>query len=364
MKAAVLNAVNGGFVIEDIEIAEPVGREVLVQVKASGLCHSDLHVAEAGHGVPLPAVLGHELAGVVKALGPEVSEFAVGDHVVGSLIAWCGHCGSCLDGETYRCEHPETATCRGAHEPPRLSRGGDPVFAGFGAAAFAEYALIHENQLVKVPEAMPFPQASLLGCACITGLGAAVNSADIATGDCVAVIGIGGVGLNVISGARLRGAGRIIAIDLNPAKEALARKFGATDFIAAGEGDVIAQARALTGRGVDHVFEVVGLKQTFELAIKIVRRGGVIYVIGVHSPGSFFQVDPVMDMVVNQITIKGVSMGSSNIKRDIPTYVDLYLQGRLNLDDLISNEINIAQINDAYETMKTGAIARNVITSF
>lgn len=363
MKAAILNELNGTFNVEEIQIDKPRGREVLVEIKASGLCHSDLHMAESDFGVPLPAVFGHELAGIVKEIGPDVREFAVGDHVVGSLIQYCGHCEACLDGRTYQCMHPEE-TLRGAEDGQRLTRDGEPVTPVFGTAAFAEYALVHENQLAGVPKELPFPQASILGCGCVTGAGAAINTADVKPGDTVAVLGVGGVGLNVISGARLAGAGRIIAIDMQPAKEELARKFGATDFIDARDGKAVEAVRALTGGGVDHAFEVIGLKATSEQSIKMARKGGGAYLIGVHKPDSPINVDVLIDLITNQVTVKGVYMGSTNIKHDIPMYADLYLRGRFNLDDLISKEISLGEINDAYQELKKGAIARSVITSF
>ena len=363
MKAAVLNALDGTFQIETIEISEPEGHEVLVEVKASGLCHSDLHVAQRYMGLPLPAVLGHEVAGVVKAIGPDVREFMIGDHVVGSLIQFCGHCVECLGGHTYRCSHPEE-TQRGAGSHPRLTRNGEPVTQGAGTGAFAEFALVHQNQLVKIPEELPFPQASLLGCGTITGAGAALNTAGVRPGETVAVLGIGGVGLNVISGAALAGASRIVAIDTQPKKEQLARKFGATDFIDASAGDSVAALRALVPNGVDHAFEVVGIKATSEQIIKMVRKGGGAYMIGMHPHDKPIDVNVMVDLIVNQISVKGVYMGSTNIKHDIPMYAQLYMQGKLNLDDLISREINISEINEAYKELTGGAIARSVITSF
>lgn len=364
MKAAVLNANEGRFDIEEVQIDAPRGREVLVEVKACGLCHSDLHLAEADYGTPLPAVLGHELAGIVRAVGPDVLELAVGDHVVGSLIQFCGHCTSCLSGRTYQCEHPDE-TMRPVTDAPRLTRVSDdaPVYTGWGTAAFAEQTLVHENQLVKIPEAVPFAQASLLGCGVITGAGAAVNSADLKPGDTVVVIGIGGVGLNAIAGAKLAGAAHIIAIDNQPAKEALARKFGATDFINSADGDAVAAVHAILPRGADHAFEVIGLPVTSELAVQVVRPGGAAHLIGLHRPGQTFPVAG-LDVIVRQVALRGVFMGSSNIKHDIPMYADLYLQGRFNLDDLVSREVNIAEINEAYEDLKHGAVARSVITSF
>ena len=363
MKAAVLNKISETFDIEDIQIDKPKGREVLVEIKASGLCHSDLHMAENDFGVPLPAVFGHELAGIVKEIGPDVREFKVGDHVVGSLVQYCGHCEACLGGRTYQCLHPEE-TMRGPDDGQRLTRDGQPVTPVFGTSAFAEYSLVHENQLARVPDELPFPQASILGYGCVTGAGAAINTADMKPGDTVAVIGVGGVGLNVISGAHLAGAARIIAVDMQPAKEELARKFGATDFVNAGEDDAVEAVRALTGGGVDHAFEVIGLRSTSEQSLKMARKGGGAYLIGIHKPDSPIAVDVLMDLIINQVTVKGVYMGSTNIKHDIPMYANLYLQGRFNLDDLISREINISEINGAYQELKKGAIARSVITSF
>jgi S-(hydroxymethyl)glutathione dehydrogenase / alcohol dehydrogenase len=363
MKSAVLNRIGEQFVVEDITIDAPKGREVLVAVKAAGLCHSDLHLSESDFGIPLPAVLGHELAGIVKQIGPDVREFAVGDHVVGTLVQFCGHCLQCLGGHTWRCDIPEE-TLRAVDEKSRLTRNEKSVTQVFGTAAFAELALVHENQLAKISSEVPFAQASLLGCGTITGAGAAINTARVRAGDTVAVIGVGGVGLNVISGARLVGASRIIALDMQPKKETLARKFGATDFVDVNKVDAVDAVRALTGSGVDHVFEVIGLKRTVEQAIKMVRKGGGVYVIGLPKPGSTISVEVHADLIRRQVTLSGVYMGSTNIKHDIPMYADLYLQGRLNLDDLVSREINISEINDAYRELKSGEIARSVITSF
>lgn len=363
MKAAVLNAFNGRFDVEEVELAAPLGKEVLVKVKAAGLCHSDLHLARHNFGTALPAVLGHEIAGIVEAVGPDVDEFAPGDHVVGSLIQWCGHCQDCLEGYSFRCTHG-TELARGPDQPPRISRGGEPVTQGFGLAAFAEFALIHSNQLVKVPEDLPFPQACILGCGCVTGAGAVLNSANLRHGAVVAVVGIGGVGLNVVNGAQVAGAKRIIAIDIHPAKEALARKFGATDFIDASTCDPVAEVHRLTGGGVDCSFEAIGLKQTIRQAVLMTRKGGAVYLIGVNDPTDKLELTVVPELISAQRTITGVYMGSSNTRRDIPLYAELYRQGRFNLDDLVSNQISLAEINEAYAAMEGGAVARSVVTRF
>ena len=363
MKAAVLNRLNGIFDLEDIAIDVPIGREVRVIVKAVGLCHSDLHFAEEEFGIPLPAVLGHEFAGIVESVGPDAREFSIGDHVVGSLIQFCGHCVPCAAGHSYQCDLPDE-TLRSSQDRPRLRRAGLPLTQVFGTGAFAEKALVHEHQLVRVPDNLPFAQASLLGCGTITGAGAVLNTARVKSGDSIAVIGVGGVGLNVISGALLSDAGRIIAIDVHAQKGLMARRFGATDFINANDCDPVAALRELVPRGVDHVFEVVGRKATSQQALKMARKGGGVYFIGVQNPASTIDVNVTLDLLMNQLEVRGVYMGSSNIKTDIPKYAELYLQRRLNLDDLVSREIDLSQINDAYKELKSGLIARSIVTSF
>ena len=363
MKAAVLREHAGKFGIEDVDLAAPIGREVVVDVKACGLCHSDLHLAEDDYGYPMPGVLGHEPAGIVAEAGPDVTEFTAGDHVVGSLVQFCGRCEACLDGRTYQCLHPEQ-TLRRAGQPSRITQHGKPINQIFGLGGFAERALVHENQLVKIPDDVPFPQAAILGCGTITGAGAAINTADVQPGDTVAVIGVGGVGLNVISGARLAGASRIVAVDLQPAKLELARKFGATACVDAGRGDPVKAVQNLTAGGVKHAFEVIGLKSTSEQAVRMLKVGGGAYLIGLQVPGKTIDVEVMTEMIFGQRKVQGVMMGSTNIKHDIPMYAGFYLQGRLNLDDLIAQEVNIGQINDAYQELKEGAIARSVITSF
>jgi S-(hydroxymethyl)glutathione dehydrogenase/alcohol dehydrogenase len=363
MKAAVLHAFDGTFDVEDVELAAPIRHEVVVDVKASGLCHSDLHMAQNNFGAPLPQVLGHEVAGIVAEVGPDVTEFAVGDRVVGSLIQVCGHCAACRAGRPYQCRHPEE-TLRGPGEPPRITAGGQPVVQMFGMGGFAERALIHENQLAKLPDDVPWPQAAILGCGVITGAGAAINTAGVKPGDTVAVVGLGGVGLNVINGARLAGAERIIGVDRQTAKFPLATKFGATDTVDSGACDAAAAIREMTDGGVDVAFEVIGLAETTKIAVQATRTGGGIYLIGIWKPGTKLELDPLGDLLMQQKRVQGVMMGSTDIRHDIPMYARLYLAGRFDLDDLISREISLAGINDAYAELEKGEIARSVITSF
>lgn len=363
MKAAVLNKIGGRFEVEDLDIADPIGHEVLIDVKASGLCHSDLHMQHNNYGVPFPAVLGHEPAGIVRAVGPDVTDFTVGDRVVGSLIQACGHCANCRAGRPVQCLNQQELN-RGRDEEPRLSRNGRPILQMYGLGAFAEQALVHENQLVAVPEAVPFPQAAVLGCAVITGAGAAINCARVSPGQTVAVVGLGGIGLNVVNGARLAGASRIIGIDTQPAKLELARRFGATDTVDPAHGNVVEAVRSLTGGGVDTSFDAVGSPEAIEEALGLARLGGTTYVIGMSAPTETVSVAPMPTFLGMQRTISGVFMGGSDIRRDIPSYCDLYLQGRFDLDDLISQQIDLDGIDEAYSQLGRTGIARSVITSF
>lgn len=361
MKAALVNTPNGRFDIEEIEISDPVGSEVLVEVRAAGLCHSDLLVASIDRGRPLPMVVGHEMAGVVAAVGPEVRDLAVGDHVVGSEVSFCGHCEECRTGHTFRCLAPG-AILRPAEAGPKLRRGDEAVNA-FGVAGFAQYTLCHSNKLVRIPREIPFPQAAVLGCATATGVGAALNTAKVQPGDTVAVIGLGGIGLNILSGARIAGASVIIGIDVHDSKLELAPGFGATHVINSAEEDAVERVREITGRGVHHSFEAIGLARTQGQAIDMARVGGGAYFIGIPQ-GPPLELNVMMQLIATQRRIQGVYMGSSDIRRDIPFYADLYLQGRLNLDDLIAREIRLDEINEAYRIQEKGGIARSVITSF
>jgi S-(hydroxymethyl)glutathione dehydrogenase/alcohol dehydrogenase len=345
MKALVVNALGRGFDVEDVEIAAPRGREALVDVHASGLCHTDLLFA-THHIAPTPAVLGHEVAGIVAAIGPDVTQLRVGDHVVGSLAQACGGCARCLSGRPFQCQHPE-ATLRRLDEPPRLSRDGIGVFQGFGLGGFAERALVHENQLAVVPNEMPFAQAALLGCGVVTGAGAVLNTAHVRAGDSVIIFGAGGVGLNAVSGARLAGASRIVAIDIQQQRLDAARRFGATDVIDSTNSKPVEAVRGLLPRGVDHVFDFVGLKLVAEEGLAMLGVGGGLYLVGVSKPDVDINLN-IFGAIGGQKRVVGVNFGSTNAKRDIPMYAQLYLQGRMNLDDLVSKQISLQEVNDGY----------------
>ena len=364
VRAAVVSELGGGFHVEELVIDVPRGREVLVEVRAAGLCHSDLSFAENDYGTVLPAVLGHELAGVVVALGPEAARVSVGDHVVGSLVRSCGECPACTGGTPYRCPN-RMSLLRAPDDPPRLRRAdGTPVTAALGTAAFASLALVHENQLVPVPSEVPFAQAAILGCGVVTGAGAVLNTARVRTGDAVAVIGLGGVGLNAVSGARIAGATTIIAVDRAPEKLELARRFGATDVVDASVVDPVAAVRELTAGGVAHAFEVVGLEATTLQAVQMTAVGGTAYLVGLHKPGAVVGLDVMADLMMPQRSLVAVYMGSTDIHRDIPRYARLYLDGDLDLDDLVADEIALDDIEAGFATMRTGTAARTVISRF
>lgn len=364
MKAAVVESVGARFAVTELTIDDPIGQEVLVEVRASGLCHSDLHIATQDYGYPMPIVLGHELAGVVVAVGDAVTSVRVGDHVVGSLIQFCGRCTTCLRGLTHQCRNGASLV-RDPSLPPRLSRDGASVFPGMGLGAFAEFSLVHEHQLVVVPDALPLPAACLLGCGVITGMGAALNSSPVRPGESIAIIGVGGVGLSAVAGARLAGAETIIAVDLNPRALELAGRFGATHTVDARKADAVAAVLELVPEGVDHAFEVVGTPATTYQGMAMLRLGGTISLIALHAPGSAIElVDIFPNYIMRQMTIRAVNMGSTNLRRDIPLYARLALDGRLDLGALVAREIDLGEIDAAYAALGSGQVARSVITSF
>jgi S-(hydroxymethyl)glutathione dehydrogenase/alcohol dehydrogenase len=361
MKATLVREIGAGFVSADIDIADPVGREVLVDVKASGLCHTDLTMSRFEMGNPLPGVFGHELSGIVAAIGPDVTDIAVGDHVVGCLVQYCGACEKCLSGKVFQCLHPEK-TLRGSDEAPRLSENGTPVGQAFGLGGFAQQALVHENQLVKVPDEVPFAQAALLGCGVVTGAGSVLNTANVQAGDAIVVIGAGGVGLNAINGAVIAGATTIIAIDIADDKLSKAKEFGATHVVNSKEIDPVAAVHEITGNGADAVFDFVGTKTVAEQGLEMAAPGGGLYLIGVIDPTSHIDVHQV-GLIGSQKRVQGVYMGSTTAKRDIPMYAKLYLEGRFELDSLLSKEIALDEVNEGYDALKDPSVTRVVITS-
>ncbi len=357
MKAAVLRTVGQPLGVETVQIGLPGPHEVLIRTAATGVCHSDLHFIEGSYKHPLPAVLGHEAAGIVEKVGAEVRTVKPGDHVVTCLSVYCGHCDYCLTGHLSLCPSPDTQ--RGKDDPPRLSGDGGAMNQFLNLSAFAEQMLIHEHACVAISPDMPLDRAALIGCAVTTGGGAVTHTAGVRLGDTVAVIGCGGVGLAAINGAVLAGAGRIIAIDRSKSKLELARTFGATDVIDAGDGEVAKRVRELTKGGVHFSFEAIGLKATTEDAFKMLRRGGTATVIGMIPPGVKIELSG--SEFLAEKRIQGSFMGSNRFPVDMPRYVDLYLQGRLKLDEMISQRLPLDEVNRAFDELKRGEVARSVV---
>ncbi|GIS93983.1 MAG: alcohol dehydrogenase [Dehalococcoidia bacterium] len=357
MKAAVLHEVNQPLQMEEIDVALPGPREVLVRTKASGVCHSDLHFVEGLYTTTMPVVLGHEAAGIVEAIGSQVNYVSPGDRVICCLSVFCGQCERCTTGRPVLCSR--TGLVRGQDEAPRLSQGGASVTQFANLGAYAEMMLVHENSLVKIEQDIGFEQMALIGCGATTGLGAAMNTAKVEPGSTVAVIGCGGVGLNAIQGAKLAGALRIIAIDSVEDKLTLAREFGATDVIDASSGDVETKVKDLTKGGVDYSFEAIGKKETAEQSFSILRAGGTATIIGMIPQGVKIELDGAS--FLRERRIQGSSMGSNHFRVDMPRYVDFYLQGRLKLDELVSRRLTLEDVNEAFKYMKEGSVARSVM---
>ena len=358
MKAAVMWEREAPLALEDVQIDKPGPGEVLVRTAASGVCHSDLHVIEGGLPVPPPTILGHEPAGVVEAVGEGVPGFAPGDHVIGCISAWCGVCEQCLKGRPYLCGAGIGA--RAPERGPRLSKDGKPILQFANLSSFAEQMLVPERSLVKIREEMPLDRAALIGCGVTTGLGAALNTARVEPGSSVAVIGCGGVGLAALQGSRIAGAGRIIAVDAQPWKLDLATKLGATDVVDASEGDPTLKVLELSGGGVEQSFECIGLESTVQQAVNMLKSGGTAVLVGVVPVGKLVPLHAA-DITLREKRVMGSMMGSNRFRIDMPKYVDLYLDGRLKLDEMISARLPLADVNQAFDEMRKGAAARSVL---
>ena len=356
MKAAVFHGPHQPLTIETVDIDKPMGREVLVRTVASGVCHSDLHFVDGFYPFPAPAILGHEAAGIVEAVGPQVVEFRPGDHVICCLSLFCGKCEYCLTGKTHLCQTRPTRT---KGEPPKLSWKGQPVNQFANLSAYAEQMLVHENALVKIDDKMPLAQAALIGCGVTTGVGAVLNTARIEAGTTTAIFGAGGVGLATIQGARIAGARMIIAVDTVAAKLERAKELGATHLVDASKDDPVKAIRTLTGGGVDYSFEAIGLKIAAEQCFDCIKPGGTATVIGMIPVGQKIELDG--PMFLREKKIQGCSMGSNRFKVDMPRYIELYRQGRLKLDEMVTRRGKLEEVNEAFRAMKAGEVARTVL---
>lgn len=361
MRAAVVHEPGAGFTIEEVQLDAPRRHEVLVDVRAVGLCHSDYTMANDNLGFPFPAVFGHEVAGVVREVGDGVTTIRPGDRVVAALVRYCGKCPRCLSGQSYYCRNVHH-TIRAEDDTPRLSLDGRGLTQAFGLGGFAEQALIHENQLARIPEGIPFERAALLGCGVITGAGAVLNTADVGRGESVAVIGAGGVGLNAIRAAVLAGAAEIVAIDISEAKLDQARSFGATHTINSRDVDPVAAVREAVAAGIDHVFDFVGTSRIAEQGLGMLSYGGALYLVGIGGaevPITF----NAFTFMRNRNRIESVYMGSANLQVDIPFFAGLEERGLLRLSELVSDTIALMEINEGYRRLKEGSVSRLVVVN-
>ncbi|MBA3743684.1 Zn-dependent alcohol dehydrogenase [Sporichthya sp.] len=365
VRAAVCTQLEKPLEVLDLELAEPRAGEVAVRIMASGICASDASVQKGALPSPLPIVLGHEGAGVIEAVGPGVTHLAAGDHVAVCAMPQCGHCYRCTRGQPGLCERGDGVLFSGAlMDGSTRWRTADGVdVAQFVAAGtFAEQVVVPTISVVKIPADMPFAPASLLGCAVLTGVGAALNTAAIRPGGTVAVIGCGSVGLMAIQGARLAGAERIIAIDLVPAKLEIARAVGATDTLAAGEVDVLLAVKELTaGRGTDTTIEAVGAQVTVDQAIRMTGKGGEVVFVGAGTKGVRINVPQFTGLVGSAKTFKGCLFGSADTHRDIPRLVERYLAGELHLDVLVSRTYGLSAINEGLAAVTAGEVISAVV---
>jgi S-(hydroxymethyl)glutathione dehydrogenase / alcohol dehydrogenase len=359
VKAAVLYGFNEQLKIESLKIKSPGEDEVLVKVVASGVCHSDLSVVQAKLPIPPPCVLGHEGAGIVEEVGKGVKNVKPGDHVVMAWVQPCGHCHFCIAGRSHLCEAGLQLAMSGTDFP--FDKEGMPIGRMAGVGSFADHTIVKESAAIVIPPDVPLDRACLVGCGVMTGVGAAFNTAKVAPGDTVAVFGCGGVGLNVIQGAALSGAARVIAVDLVPSKLQMATAFGATDTVNGKDVDGAMAVRELTGGlGVDYAFEVIGAPAVISQAFMSLKRGGKVVVVGVPGIGQDITL-PGFSLPLEEKGVIGSLYGSANLHRDMLKLIDLYMQKRLKIDELISRTIKLEDVNAAFDAMEKGEVARSVI---
>lgn len=350
------------LVIEELDLEGPGEGEVLVEIKAAGLCHSDLSVMDGARPRPTPMALGHEAAGIVAEVGRGVDDLKKGDHVVMVFVPSCGHCLPCAEGRPALCEPAAKVNGEGVllSGQRRMKLNGEPVNHHMGVSAFAEFAVVSRRSLVKVDSDLPLEQAALFGCAVLTGVGAALNTAGVTPGSRVAVIGLGGVGFNALLGSVLVGADQVVALDLVPSKLDLARQLGATDAFLADREDIVEVVKEATGGGVDFALEMAGSVPALELAYKITRRGGTTVTAGLAHPSKMMQLQQV-SLVGEERTLKGSYIGSCVPIRDIPRYIGLFRKGRLPVDRLMSEKVGFDDLNAAFDRLAEGATVRQLL---
>ncbi|MEH3037402.1 MAG: Zn-dependent alcohol dehydrogenase [Sphingomonas adhaesiva] len=359
VKAAVLFETKKPLEVADVLVANPGPHEVLIRTVAVGVCRSDLHFVDGAYPHPLPAIPGHEAAGVVEAVGSEVRTVKVGDHVVTCLSAFCGHCEFCITGRMFLCVSAETR--RGKNDAPRLTLAdGGAVNQMLNLSAYAEMMLVHEHACVAIDRDMPLDRAALIGCAVTTGAGAVFNTNDVSPGETVCVVGCGGIGLAAVNAAKIAGAGKIIALDPVPEKRAIAEKLGATHTFDAMADDVVAEVVELSRGGVHHAIEAVGRPQSAATTVSVLRRGGTATILGMMPLGEKVGLSA-MDLLSGK-RLQGGLMGSNRFPVDIPRLVDFYQRGMLDLDTIIAERLPLDRINHAFDELRKGDATRSVIT--
>ena len=358
MKAAVLYEYGAPLVIEELELDPPREGELLVRMAASGVCHSDLHTARGIHPTAVPTVLGHEGAGVVEEVGPGVTHVEPGDHVMLTWLPYCGRCRQCRRGRPNRCEEVAWYDTTLADGTCRLHKDGHRIHH-YNTSSFAERSVVPAQTAIPVDPDLPLTELALMGCAVMTGVGAALNTAGVRPGDTAVVVGCGGVGLNVVQGCAIGGATTIVAVDIVQSKLELARELGATHAVDAGVEDPIESVRDLTGGGADYAFEALGSPQTIELALQLTGRGGQAILVGMAPPDARIPVDA-LTLTVEERAVRGCWYGSCLPLRDFPILVDLYRSGRLRLDPLITR-CSLEDVNEAFRQIEAGSTARSVI---
>ena len=351
------------LVVNEVTLQAPGPGEVLVEIIGAGLCHSDLSTINGSRPRPMPMVLGHEAAGIVQELGPNVRDLQLGDHVVFSFVPMCGRCLYCSTARPALCEKGALANAAGTlldGSRPFRDRGGKILHHHLGVSAFSQYTVAAQESLIKIPSSIPLEKAALFGCAVVTGVGAVINTARVEPGTAVAAFGLGGVGLSVVMGAQLARAYPIVAVDMLDAKLELARQLGATHVVNAAKGDPVQAVKDLTSGGAHYTFEAVGNEQVLQQAYQATRRGGTTVTIGLPHPARMFSV-PAVGIVAEERTIKGSYMGSAVPRRDIPRLLALYQAGLLPVDLLLTRTISLDQINEAFDALASGEAVRQVV---
>lgn len=348
--------------IEDVDLDPPGPDEVLMKIKAVGLCHSDLVAINGERGKPMPMVIGHEAAGIIVGLGSNVVDIDIGDHVVPSYVASCGRCDMCREGRPALCIPAFKSNAAGTmlDGTTRLHQGGNRIFHHSGIAAFAEYAVISINAIVKIDKELPFEQAALFGCGVCTGVGAVVNTAKIRPGQTAAIVGLGGVGLSAMLAAIASGADRVIAVDVNEDKLKLALELGAYKAFNARDADCVEKILQATGGGVHIAVETAGAPQALETAYKITARGGTTVAAGMPGPDATITLSH-LSLSGEERTLKGSYMGSCVPSRDIPRFIGLFQNGKLPIDKLTSHQIKFEELNEAFDRMVEGSALRQVM---